>query len=187
VNPGKCGWTCVCRDERHQRNEEEIVVVNSIRGLIASLAIVAMFVSVGSMPASAADQVPFKSHFSGSLNYDGGANIQLTGAGNASKLGNSTNSSAITIVEFAECGGFVIHGVETLTAADGDQVTWIIDDVACPTGETDIYEISADFTIVGGTGRFAGATGGGTIECLGNFGNGTFDFTTTGTISRPLN
>jgi hypothetical protein len=162
-------------------------VVNSIRGLIASLAIVAMFVSVGSMPASAADQVPFKSHFSGSLNYDGGANIQLTGAGNAFKLGNSTNSSAITIVGPAACtGGFAVHGVETLTAADGEQLTWTVDDDACPTATPGIYEISAAFTIAGGTGRFAGATGGGTIECLGNFANGTFDFTTTGTISRPL-
>jgi hypothetical protein len=38
--------------------------------------------------------------------------------------------------------------------------------------------------VVGGTGRFAGATGQGTIDCLGDFVNGTFDFTVTGTISR---
>jgi len=146
-----------------------------------------MIVSVGLAPASAANQVPFKSHFSGSLALDGVSNIQLTGSGNASKLGNSTNYSAITIVGPASCeGGFAVHGVETLTAADGEQLIWTVDDEACPTATTGIYQISGAFTIVGGTGRFAGATGGGTIDCLGNFGNRTFDFTVTGTVSQPL-
>ncbi len=76
--------------------------------------------------------------------------------------------------------------METLTAADGDQVTWTVDDEACPTATPFVYEISAEYTVTGGTGRFAGATGGGTIECLGDFANGTFAFTTTGTISQPL-
>lgn len=155
--------------------------------LAASLAIAAMILSIGLAPASAAEQVKFKSHFSGSLSYDGGANIQLTGAGTASKLGTSTNSSVITIVGPASCeNGFTVHGVETLTAADGDQVTWTVDDEACPTGTPFVYEISANYTVTGGTGRFADATGGGTIECIGDFANGTFDFTTTGTISAPL-
>jgi len=158
-----------------------------IRWFAVSLAIAAMLASVGLSSASAASQVPFKSHFSGSLVYDGGANIQLVGAGSASKTGASTNNSAITIVGPASCeGGFAVHGVETITSAGGDQLTWTVDDEACPTATPGIYEIAAPYTVTGGTGRFAGATGGGTIECLGNFGNGTFDFTTTGTISQPL-
>jgi hypothetical protein len=48
-------------------------------------------------------------------------------------------------------------------------------------------QILAAFTIAGGTERFAGATGGGTIECFGDLVDGTFDFTVTGTISYPLN
>ena len=153
----------------------------------ASLAIVAMVLSIGLTPASA-EQVKFKSNFSGSLAFDSNTGkIELTGSGNASKLGNSTNFSAIQIVGPASCaGGFAVHGVETLTAADGAQLTWTVDDEACPTATEGIYQISADYVVIGGTGRFAGATGGGRIECLGNFGNGTFVFTTTGTISQPL-
>jgi hypothetical protein len=166
---------------------KENIVARTVGKLVASFAIAVMIVSVGLSSASAAGQVPFKAHFAGSLAYDGGANIQLTGAGSASKLGNGTNSSAITIVGPASCaGGFAVHGAETLTAADGEQLTWTVDDQACPTATPGIYEISAPYTVTGGTGRFAGATGGGTIECLGNFGNHTFDFTVTGTISQPL-
>jgi hypothetical protein len=166
---------------------KETIVGHTIRGIIASFAIVAMLVSTGLMPASAAEQVKFKGHFSGSLAFDGVSFIQLTGAGNASKLGRSTNSSAVSIVgPAASCpGGFAIHGEETVTGANGDQITWTIDDDACPTDTPNVYRISATYTVTGGTGRFAGATGQGTIECLGDFANGTFDFTVTGTISRP--
>jgi hypothetical protein len=165
---------------------KESVVKNLIGRFVVSLAIAAMLVGVGLSSASAASQVPFKAHFSGSLAFDGVSNIQLAGTGNASHLGRSTNSSAITIVGSASCGGFAIHGVETLTAADGDHLSWTVDGEACPTATAGVYQISAPYVVTGGTGRFAGATGGGAIVCVGDFGNGTFDFTVTGTISRHL-
>jgi hypothetical protein len=156
-----------------------------IGSLVASLAVMATVVSVGLTPASAKEQVPFKAHLSGSLSFTDESHIQLTGTGEASHLGRITNSSTVAIVGPAACeGGFAVQSVETLTAANGDQLTWTVDDEACPTATPGVYRISGAYTVVGGTGRFAGATGQGTIDCLGDFVNGTFDFTVTGTISR---
>jgi hypothetical protein len=161
-------------------------VGRTIWRLVASLAIAATLVSIGLAQASAAEQVPFSGHFSGSLSFPDPSHIQLTGEGNASQLGHSTNNSSVTALPTTPpCdGGFNILSVETLTAANGDQLSWTVVDAACPIADN-VFQISATFTVTGGTGRFAGATGGGTIECVGDFANGTFDFTVTGAISRP--
>jgi len=157
-----------------------------IESLVASLTVMAIVVSVGLTPASAKEQVPFKAHFSGSLSFTDESHIQLTGTDKgASHLGRSTSSSTVAIVGPSACeGGFAVQSVETLTAANGDQLTWTVDDEACPTATSGVFRIFGAYTVVGGTGRFAGATGQGTIDCLGDFVNRTFDFTVTGTISR---
>jgi hypothetical protein len=76
-----------------------------------------------------------------------------------------------------------------LTAANGDQV-WVsyvatLTDTASPPQGTD-YDESGNYTITGGTGRFAGASGSGTIvgACTSAFGNpvATCSDTWTGTI-----
>jgi hypothetical protein len=159
-----------------------------IGSLVAAFAAMAMVASVGLTPVSAAGQVPFKGQFSGSLSFAGPSTILLNGSGTASKLGNSTNASTVEVVGPAACAnGFRVHSVETLTAADGDELTWTVDGDACPTDATlTVFRISGPYTVVGGTGRFAGATGSGTIECLGDFANGRFAFTVTGTVSQPL-
>ena len=157
-----------------------------IGSLVASLAVMAMLVSGGLTPASAKEQqVPFKAHFSGDLSFTDASHIQLIGTGDASHLGRSTSNTTIANVGPAACeGGFAVESEETLTAANGDQLRWTVDDEACPTATPMVFRISGAYTVVGGTGRFAGATGQGTIDCLGDFVNGTFDFTVTGTISR---
>lgn len=165
---------------------KEIVLGPFIAKLVASLAPAVMVASVGLSPASAAEQVPFTAHYSGSLSFTDPTHIQLTGTGIASKLGQDTNSGRVTILGLADCGGYIIHGEETLTAANGDQLSWAVDDVACPTDTPGVFRVSATYTITGGTGRFAGVTGQGTVECVGDFVNLTFDITATGTISRPL-
>jgi hypothetical protein len=82
--------------------------------------------------------------------------------------------------------GFAVQDVETLTStATGDGITFSVDSQACPTATPGVYEIKTPYTVTGGTGRFAGATGQGTADCFGNFNNDTFHYTLQGTISQP--
>jgi hypothetical protein len=83
--------------------------------------------------------------------------------------------------------GFVVTNDETLTAANGDQVTLTILDEPCPVpGEPGIYDGVSTYHISAGTGRFAGATGEGAFDGRGNFNNPdelTFTYTFDGTIT----
>jgi hypothetical protein len=166
--------------------KKELIVGKAIGKVVASLAATAMLVMVGLMPAFAAGQVPFKGQFSGSFTFTDSSDLNLVGTGNASFLGRSTSNGHIAFLSTpATCtGGFAIHDDETLMSTDdGDQVSFSIDNQACPTATPGIYEILTRYNVTGGTGRFAGASGQGTADCFGNFNNDTFNFTLTGTIS----
>lgn len=163
-----------------------------IRKFVALLAIAAVLVSVGLTPASAATQVPFKARAAGSFTFVGDppspSGLILDATGIATHLGQSTSHGVMTFLpDAASCpGGFKIDDEETLTATDdGDQITISVDDEACPTGTPNVYQISATYTVTGGTGSFASAGGQGTAECIGDFNNNTFASTLKGTISRP--
>jgi hypothetical protein len=139
------------------------------------------------MPASAASQIPFKGQFAGSFTLPDQTDILLAGTGIATSLGQATSTGHIVIVGPSTCAnGFAVQDTETLTATDeGDTITFSISSQACPTATPGVYEIKTPYTVTGGTGRFAGATGQGTADCFGNFNNDTFHFTMQGTISHP--
>jgi hypothetical protein len=52
-------------------------------------------------------------------------------------------------------------GLMTIVAADGSAVYGTYTGISIPDFDTETYVMTNDFTIVGGTGRFAGASGGG--------------------------
>jgi hypothetical protein len=165
-----------------------MIMKTTIGKLVATCAVTATLVLVGLRPASAASQVPFRGQFAGSFTFVDASHLQLAGTGTASFLGRATSSGAIAFLgPAATCaGGFAIHDDETLTSTDdGETVTFSVDSQACPTATPGVYEINTAYTVTGGTGRFAGATGQGTADCFGNFNNDTFHFTMQGTISRP--
>jgi hypothetical protein len=165
--------------------------------LIAVFAALAMAATVGLTPALAADMVPYKAKAAGSFTFvavNGGPGLHLVGAGNVSYLGAATSDGTIAFLGDPDSvtGCIPIHDDQTLTSVDtGETITIVVNGAACPTTGptqpfgTGVYQILAPFTITGGTGRFAGANGGGNAVCLGNFDNGTFSFTQVGTISRP--
>jgi hypothetical protein len=160
--------------------------------LIAALVIATLLGLVGLMPASAASQLPFKGQFAGSFTFvDSGQGLALSGLGTASFLGQATSSGHIVFGAPVTCKlgpGFAVQDSETLTSTDdGDQITFSVDSQACPTTTPNngIYEINTAYTVTGGTGRFAGASGQGTADCFGNFNNNTFHFTMQGNISQP--
>ena len=155
--------------------------------------LVVMLIAIGTIgiaanPASAASthQVPFHASFSGTAAFTSATTALLTGIGHASHLGRSTNVNHITVSGPASCpGGFTNINIETLTAANGDTLVLTGDhDQACPTGPTPSTGL-AIWTVTGGTGRFAGATGRGLSDGGAYFNQGTFSFQLTGTISAP--
>ena len=154
--------------------------------------LVVMFVTIattgiGVNSASAADtQVPFHASYSGTAAFTSETTALFTGTGTASHLARSTNENHITVSGPASCpGGFANINVETLTAANGDTLVLTGDhDEACPTGPNAVHG-TGDWTVTGGTGRFAGATGQGTFDGVADFNRGTFSFQLTGTISAP--
>ena len=80
--------------------------------------------------------------------------VTVTGPGQASYLGKST---AFTDSQFVSLIDGSITATYTLTGANGDRLT--LDFVAQGTNVDGGVTFAGSYTIVGGTGRFAGATG----------------------------
>ena len=82
------------------------------------------------------------------------------GSGNATQLGRFTYSFQAEINVQTRSGPASV----TLTAANGDQLFAEGWGQATPTGKPNQVSIVEEYTITGGTGRFAGATGNFTVE-----------------------
>src|SRR5579875_3463315 len=83
------------------------------------------------------------------------------GGGPVTHMGNTTQTGILYLSSEANAQGlYPGHGSVTITAANGDEVTFDYEGLLDPlTGEG-----TGTFTFTGGTGRFAGATGGGTFD-----------------------
>lgn len=132
-------------------------------------------VTVGLIAPVGADSSsrPFKGSMTGEVTFSmvglevcpatdvflGGLSSDSTASGTVSHLGRSTMESSHCTPAFETIEG----GEMTLVAANGDAVFIHYSGFApfpIP-GVTEFIEVDVDFEIVGGTGRFAGATGGG--------------------------
>jgi hypothetical protein len=135
-------------------------------------------------PASAAgSETPFTAQFAGSLEISGPTRLTLTGHGSATGMGPIATAGQIhmTGIDTSCLGGITNVNTETLTAADGETLSIESLDVACTTGVIK-FEGTGNWRVVGGTGRFAGATGGGLTQGRGDWIAGTFAITLTGGI-----
>jgi hypothetical protein len=82
-------------------------------------------------------------------------------------------------------GGFAAQHSDSLTVADGSRVFFLVTEDACQEGPG-AYHCIGSYTVTGGSGRFAGATGTGTFDGHVSFnpnGSGTFQATYFGQIS----
>lgn len=157
---------------------------------------------LGANAVSAASHVPlpFAATFSGSAGFAGPTTTVFTGSGVAIRMGLVTTSghaeigcfpppgSPMTCVSSGGCpGGVPNANFETLTAANGDTLTIKSDDVACPLDTQDYppsrYHGTGHWTVIGGTGRFASASGQGSFDGRSDFGAGTFTETLIGTVA----
>ena len=127
------------------------------------LALVAASVSLASIAASAvAAETPFK----GTVNADETvvpspptASLTRDGTGTATYLGKYTEHIVMTI----HLPTLSSTGTATFTAANGDTLTATVLGQATRTGPTTL-SIREDYTVTGGTGRFADASGNFTLR-----------------------
>jgi len=126
-------------------------------------------------PAGAsANAVPFKASVSGTWTSPEEGLFIFAGTGNASHLGNITDNATQNLP---------ISSIETLTAANGDTLT--LSDTQCLISSLSISvaEITCVWSVTGGTGRFSGATGSGTLDMILVFSPNPSSFTETWTGS----
>lgn len=95
-----------------------------------------------------------------------------TGSGKGTHLGVISLAATDCITPMQNY--FVSNGNLTLTAANGDKLTGTYSGSFIPTDNPSIYMHDNDFSIqiTGGTGRFAGAVGSGTLEGTSNVTTG---------------
>lgn len=131
---------------------------------------------------------PFNAHSTGTIAivysetnecYPDFARVEFTGSGTGTHIGNHTS-------EWYVCsnsqGGLEGPFYGTLTAANGDKVYFSQPDPSVFTIDQN-GNVTGEFDITGGTGRFEGATGHINTYGVDDFINNTFDIYSEGTIT----
>jgi hypothetical protein len=160
-------------------------LASSLKILPFSILAVLVMVSTSSA-ALASSSVPFNGSSTGSFAFTSPTTARLTGMGHYEHLGATVFVAEATITGSAACGGFTTTEKDTYTAANGDQVLSSATLTICPTSVAGVFQSSGTFTITGGTGRFADASGSGALHALVTFtspSSGTFSGMTAGKIS----
>lgn len=155
--------------------------------LLAATVLAACAIGLGTVGADAAPS-SFKVTLSGSASTNWTTTSWFSGGGTASRLGRVSNQGHADILGYATtcAGGFVNVNTETFTDLDdtGDTLTISSADVACPVGPGQ-FDGTGQWVVVGGTGRYTGASGGGSFAGFADFFAGTFSFTFVGTLEVP--
>jgi len=139
-------------------------------------------------PARAANPgVPFTARLSGTATYANSTTVQFTGEGIATSVGRVTDRGvAVFGAPEGSCPGGVPglpnDHTETLMAQNGDTLVLQLKNFACPTAPSSLHG-TGTWIVVGGTGRFDGATGGGTCDGTADFATNTFEGTIDGRLS----
>jgi hypothetical protein len=148
----------------------------------------AVFISAAT-PATAGDLVPFKATFTGSSTSGPGfpcaaLRSDIVGGGHATHLGNFTTVQHHCF-DLADPTLAFTEGFYTFTGANGDTIFGTYHGHLVPIIAPSVFAIVGEFTIEGGTGRFVGATGGGTASGTLNVATGVTTVMLDGVISSP--
>jgi hypothetical protein len=129
--------------------------------------------------------VPFKGRLEGVASITPLAppfvSVLVEGTGNGTHLGRFTFAFPHLVNTATRTGVGAYHFI----AANGDTLSADVSGLATPTATPGVLSIVETATITGGTGRFAGATGGFTVERLFDTVIGTTAGSYSGTISSP--
>lgn len=155
----------------------------------AALTMMLVVSVVWTFPVGASTERPFKAYFEVEMTLTpspqcGGFHVSGTGHGHATHMG----ASVITVdecVDFVrEPGRVHVYGSFVLTAGNGDTLEVSVDKVGDPPGPTGDAFVSGPYVVRGGTGRFAGATGGGVTSTDANVFTSTATADLIGTLGR---
>ena len=174
----------------HARRPARTAMTDARRIALAMVALVAVLVAVPSQ-ASAASLVPFQATVAETFTLAPCAPVpslcvSTMGSGHATHLG-QIDEAAAAVVDLASHAGpgcFSETRTTTLTAASGDQLTLDATGHNCAIGATTVTAMDA-YVVTGGTGRFSGARGGGTITATIDLASGTAVVTFRGLLSSP--
>ena len=145
-------------------------------GLVAAFAVSLASVAVSAVAA----ETPFKGTVSAVETGETAfpfRTITREGGGTATYLGKYTEHNTMQIFIPTLHG----TGAATFTAANGDTLTTTVDGQATRTGDTTL-SIVENYTITGGTGRFADATGSFTLHSTLEQSTGSSSGTLSGAI-----
>jgi hypothetical protein len=131
--------------------------------------------------AKSSHQIPFKGSISGTVAFTGPTTAVLSASGNLTHLGHTAYAGDVSDITPTPTGLTNVL-VETLTAANGDTLTFFCTEVAVETSPG-VFQATDQWVVIGGTGRFEGATGQGIADTHVDLNNGTFSKQLTGTIS----
>jgi hypothetical protein len=157
------------------------------RLLVAAILVTPGVIGIGATSVYAADtQVPFRGSLSGTVAFGSGGFPVFSGTGFFTLMGLVSNEGYVVFTTAsANCAGGVPNdNYETLIAANGDSLTIVSHDVACPIAPN-LYHGSGEWVVLGGTGRFSDATGKGTLDGYSDFNQSAFSIQLNGTISAP--
>ena len=152
-----------------------------------------LLLATPSMQASSAQSVPFEATYEGTFTIAGPL-LTFNGGGPATHLGNSTvTGTSLLVPDLVDPLCFnIVQDAVTLRAANGDELHLVNEGQDCLDPVAGTITGIATTTVVGGSGRFAGATGSGTAtveaQVLGPTPDGvmgTFVLRFEGQISAP--
>jgi hypothetical protein len=152
---------------------------------IVALLLAILIVSTTLAAASAGKPLPLKGSIEALETYQINGptmSVTATGSGEATHLGRYTVSYEVKVDLPTGTGtGLSAHYV----AANGDSLFAEGSGQATPTDDPNVFLVVETYTITGGTGRFAGATGSFTEERRVNIQTGVTSGTISGNIVLP--
>ena len=159
---------------------------NFLRVLCTALLMVSAIATAAPLSPKSAGTVPFRASFDTQFQVNSGPpilHITVQGQGNALHMGRSETFTTNQVVDVTTGASSATY---TVIAANGDTV--VFQDVFTTTSTSDGATFAGTYTIVGGTGRFSGATGSGALDGSAVFTGqnvGVGEFTFNGNISSP--
>jgi hypothetical protein len=152
--------------------------------MLSGLASLALGMMLTFAPVSAAGQWPFAAYYTGSFQFPSPTTGTMQATGVASVSGTMSLVGTVNLTGPAKscAGGFARSWQVTQTATTGDKLYMTVNDEMCFVTPTSTQD-HGTYTITGGTGQFAGASGSGLSACQGDFTNNTFKLALVGKIS----
>jgi hypothetical protein len=167
-------------------HRKDTIVKTKLSMLIATLIAITTLALEATSARADAPQVPFNASITTKITSLTPTEVDFRGSGVATLMGLSQDNGRAVLTGPGSCqGGITNDDYETLTAANGDTLTILSSNLACPTGGG-YYHATGHWVVIGGTGRFSGATGSGSMDCQSFLAlGGRNSFQITGTISAP--